>query len=203
VGHLKHRTWGGGALAAPLPFLAKGLSVTSNKGRKGFVDMKFRVVPGSRIRKGDAQMLGQTFERLKKSGPLTAERVLDEATSANSPLHKYFTWDDAAAAHQYRLEQARRLLRSIEVVIEDAKGKQVNMRAYYSVKDAEGQRGYQPMAFVFETPDLADQVITQALAQLEAWKIKFARYTWAKDAVPHVLAALRAVKSATKKSRKK
>ncbi len=188
---------------APPLFLAKGLSVTSNKGRKGFVDMKFRVVPGSRIRKGDAQMLGQTFERLKKSGPLTAERVLDEATNTGSPLHRYFEWDDSRAAHNYRLEQARRLLRSIEVVISDAKGKEVPMRAYYSVKDAEGQRGYQPMTFVFETPDLADQVIKQAFDQLEAWKVKYGKYVWAKGALPHVIAALRAVKGATKKSRKK
>lgn len=167
------------------------------------VKMMFRVTPGSRIRKNDAKVLGETFERIKASGkPLTAETVLDEATNPRSPLHRFFEWDDKHAAHMFRLEQARRLVRSIEVVLEDAKGKQVPMRAYYSVKDADGQRAYEPMEFVFETPDLADQVIDQAVSQLEAWKAKYARYTWARGAIPGIAAALRAVKKATKKAKK-
>jgi hypothetical protein len=170
---------------------------------KPTVKMSFRVTPGARVRKADAQLLGQAFEALKATGPLTAERVLNEAMNTKSPLHKYFTWDDQKAAHQYRLEEARRLIRSIEVVLEDAKGKQVPMRAYYSVRDAEGQRGYEPMEFVFATPDLADQVISEAVLQLEAWKEKYAKYQWAKGAIPKVAAALRAVKAAAKKPAKK
>lgn len=170
---------------------------------KPTVTMSFRVTPGARIRKADAAVLGEAFERLKASGPLTADRVLTEAMNARSPLHRYFEWDDEKAAHQFRLEQARRLIRSIEVVLEDAKGKQVPMRAYYSVKDAEGQRGYEPMQFVFATPELADQVIQEAVTQLEAWKTKYAKYTWARGAVPKIAAALRAVKAAAKASKPK
>lgn len=170
---------------------------------KPTVKMTFRVTPGARIRKADAEVLGKTFEALKASGPLTAERVLQEAVSARSPLHKFFEWDDRKAAHQYRLEQARRLVRSIEVVLEDAKGKQVPMKAYYSVKDSEGQRGYEAMAFVFSSPDLADQIIEEAHAQLEAWKVKYGRYTWAKGAIPQIAAALRAIKTAKKAAKKK
>jgi hypothetical protein len=165
------------------------------------VKMTFRVAPGARIRKDDVEVLGKTFEHLKHSGPLTAERVLAEATNARSPMHRFFEWDDDKAAHQFRLEQARRLIRSIDVVIEDAKGKQVNMRAYYSVRDAEGQRGYEPMSFVFETPSLADQVIQQAQDQLEAWNTKYKKYQWARGAVPHIAAALRAMKASAKKTK--
>ena len=170
---------------------------------KPSVAVSFRVVQGSRLRKADAEVLGKAFERLKASGPLTADRVLEEAMSARSPLHKFFEWDNEKAAHKFRLEQARRLIRSIEIVIEDAKGKSVPMRAYYSVKDAEGQRNYEPMAFVFSSPDLADQVIQEAVSQLEAWKVKYAKYTWARQAIPKVAAALRAVKVAAKKTAKK
>lgn len=164
------------------------------------VKMTFRVTPGARLRKADAQVLGEIFERLKSTGPLTAERVLQEATRQGSVLHRFFEWSDQKAAHAYRLTQARQLLRSIEVVIEDAKGKQVPMKAFYSVRDADGQRAYEAMEFVFDTPDLADQVIEQARAQLESWKTRYARYTWAKDAVPAIAAALKAIKMATKKS---
>ncbi len=166
------------------------------------VTMKFRVAPGSRLRQADVDILGATLERLKSTGPLTADRVLDEAADAKSPLHKYFEWDDRKAAHQYRLEQARRLIRSIEVVIEDAKGKDVALKAYYNVADAEGQRSYEPMEFVFSSPDLSDQVIEQARTQLEAWRARFAKYSWAKNAVPHVAAALKAMKAATKRPKR-
>ncbi len=168
---------------------------------KPSVTMSFRVTPGARIRKADAKVLGEAFERLKSSGPLTADRVLSDAMNARSPLHRYFEWDDQKAAHHYRLEQARRLIRSIEVVLEDAKGKQVPMRAYYSVRDSEGQRGYEAMQFVFSSPDLADQVIEEAHAQLEAWKVKYGRYTWAKGVIPKISAALRAIKTAKKTTR--
>lgn len=164
------------------------------------VKMTFRVTPGSRLRKADATMLGQTFEQLKQTGPLTAERVLQEASKPGSALHRFFEWDDQKAAHQYRLTQARQLLRSIEVVIEDAKGKQVPMKAYYSVKDADGQREYQPMEFVFDTPDLAEQVVEQARAQLEAWQTRYAKYQWAKGAIPKIAAALKAIRAASRKA---
>jgi hypothetical protein len=169
---------------------------------KPSVRMTFRVTPGARIRKADAQVLGDTFAKLKSTGPLTAERVLAEATNPRSQLHRYFEWDDAKAAHSYRVEQARKLIRSIEVVIEDAKGKEIPMRAFYSVRDAEGQRNYESMQFVFETPDMADQVVAEALAQLESWKTRYSKYAWARGAIPSITAALRSVKKAKKPAKK-
>lgn len=166
------------------------------------VKMTFRVTPGSRLRKADAEVLGQTFENLKSTGPLTAERVLQEASRSNSALHRFFQWDDQKAAHQYRLTQARQLLRSIEVVIEDAKGKKVPMKAYYNVRDADGQREYASMEFVFDTPDLADQVIESATSQLEAWKTRYAKYTWAKGAIPAIARALAMIRATTTKAKK-
>jgi hypothetical protein len=44
---------------------------------------------------------------------LAAEKLLEEATPAGSRLHEAFEWDDVEAAHQYRLTQARHLLRSL------------------------------------------------------------------------------------------
>ena len=146
--------------------------------------MTFRVAPGSRVRESDAPVLGQIFEQLKKTGLLTAERVLNEASKTGSPMYRYFEWDDHKAAHQFRLTQARALLRSIEVVLEDAKGKKVPMKMYFNVRDSENHRSYEAATFVFDTPDLADQVIEQALAQLEAWKARHAKYGWAKAAMP-------------------
>ena len=40
-------------------------------------------------------------------GRITPEMVVDAARDPNSPLHSAFTWDDAQAAHEHRLAQAR------------------------------------------------------------------------------------------------
>ncbi len=160
----------------------------------------FKIVPGSRIRRGDADAIGAEFQRIRASGKeLTAETVLDAASNPRSILHRYITWDDAEAARSYRLEQARKLLRSVEVLVQDAKGKSGQMRAFYSVRDASGQRSYQPVEFVFSNTDTSAQVMHDAKQQLEGWMARYKRYAWAQTAVPQVLAALKALKKSRKK----
>lgn len=51
----------------------------------------------------------------ERAGALRAEDVVEEARSAKSPLHDWFEWDDSVAAEQYRLQQARQLVREIRV----------------------------------------------------------------------------------------
>lgn len=50
-------------------------------------------------------------------GNLTPEVVVRSAQDAESPLHKEFTWDNAEAAHRYRLTQARALIRSAVLIV--------------------------------------------------------------------------------------
>lgn len=57
------------------------------------------------------------LEIYDRDGKLTAEQVLHDATSPDSPLHTEFEWDDRQAAYQYRLEQARLLVRQAQVTI--------------------------------------------------------------------------------------
>jgi hypothetical protein len=57
------------------------------------------------------------------NGRIAAEDLVKAAEDPESPLHGYFDWDDASAAHQHRLEQARRLIASVkyEVVVNSHK----------------------------------------------------------------------------------
>lgn len=55
--------------------------------------------------------------RLAVDGRITPEAVVAAARPKNSALHRYFEWRDKDAAHQFRLAQARALLRSIRVEI--------------------------------------------------------------------------------------
>lgn len=53
---------------------------------------------------------------LAKNGEITPEQVVEDARPVDSPLHPYFEWNDSLAAHNWRIEQARRLLQSFELV---------------------------------------------------------------------------------------
>ena len=69
---------------------------------------------------GDAKKQ-QVFERLQSlavKGRLTSENVVADAKKKTSPLHSEFDWDDASAAHHWRIEQAGQLIRSFKVYIE-------------------------------------------------------------------------------------
>lgn len=50
-------------------------------------------------------------------GTITPQTVIDDAKDPASPLHEHFEWDDTKAAHAYRIDQARELIRSVRLVI--------------------------------------------------------------------------------------
>lgn len=73
---------------------------------------------GTRIA-ADAQKVGAELDALQKkagSTGLTPGAIVRKAQSPASALHKCFEWDDAKAAHEHRLHQARTVLRAIVVV---------------------------------------------------------------------------------------
>lgn len=53
----------------------------------------------------------------KKNGRLTPEEVVDEARDKDAPLHSFFEWDNKRGAEKYRLEQARRMIRGVTLVV--------------------------------------------------------------------------------------
>lgn len=56
------------------------------------------------------------------SGILTAQEVVDHArTHPQSALYEKFDWDDAHAANEHRLHQARHLIVSVKVIMGDNK----------------------------------------------------------------------------------
>jgi hypothetical protein len=81
---------------------------------------RFRWADGSRLDHVDPQAAGEELERLleAREGFINANAVVEAARSEESPLHGAFEWNDDKAAHEYRLTQARKVLRSIRVTIE-------------------------------------------------------------------------------------
>lgn len=103
------------------------------------------------------------------SGMLTPERVLRFAEPEDSPLHTHFEWDDTEAAHKYRVEQARTLIRG--VTITHARAPDMRIRAYVSLPtDRAAGAGYRRMADVLSSDFLRHQLTSEMLAQARAWE---------------------------------
>ena len=124
--------------------------------------------------KVDPQIAGEELERIRvrHNGRLESELVVEAAQDEANPLHTAFEWDNAVAADAYRLDQARYLIRSIEVVVQEtAEAKPV--RAFVSVVRDE-DRSYTSVAHALSDPELRRQVLMGALSELEAWRKRHA-----------------------------
>lgn len=104
-------------------------------------------------------------------GMITPEGVLARAQNPKSPLHAAFEWDDEKAAVQYRLEQARALVRSYKVKIPELN---VNIRRFTSIETADG-RGYDETTRVLDNPFLRRQLLDRLTAELKAIQSRYER----------------------------
>lgn len=116
-----------------------------------------------------ADVAATELEKIRQAGDLTSERTVAAAQPKDAPLHPQFTWNDKTAGHQFRLIEARQLIRSVVVVHQDEKGDQVAPESrYVHVPAKEGPSGrYVPLATIIESQD----DYTQALRQYQrAWE---------------------------------
>ena len=95
-------------------------------------------------------------------GHLTPDLVVQAATDEKSPLHPVFEWDDGKAAHQHRLWQARKLIRSVRIERPDGD----MMPKYMSIK-IEGDRQYEEASVVVLDNDKWAVVLQETGAALE------------------------------------
>lgn len=133
--------------------------------------MVYQFKDGARL-SGDAQTIGEHIEtlRMKKGGMLTPEDIVSDAKRARSPLHSAFEWDDSTAAQQYRLVQAREVLRAIVVVHETMESSPV--RAFVRVDTDEGTR-FTSIQHAMSEDDLREQVLQRALRELTDWRQRY------------------------------
>jgi hypothetical protein len=124
---------------------------------------------------GDAQKVGEAIARLQnsKNDLLEPEMIVNAAREETSPLHPHFEWDDAAAADEYRKDQARDLVRSLTVDISRSNLESRPVRAFVNVETG-GSQGYVSTATAMSSEDMRKQVLTRAFNELEAWRARHA-----------------------------
>jgi hypothetical protein len=125
---------------------------------------------------------------------LLPERVVEFATPKNSPLHSYFEWDQREAAHKYRIDQARSLIRTVMVTMEDRPN--VHMRAYVSLPtDRLHGTGYRRIDDVLSNKFLRKQLAEEMTKQADAWRTRAELIGVTFDPAP-IKKAARAIRSA-------
>lgn len=85
------------------------------------------------------------LQKLRASkGTLTSAGVVEAARPEGSPLHGAFVWNDADAAREYRLIQARTLIRSVVVIREvvvDGEKQETSDHVFVHIPDATQAEG--------------------------------------------------------------
>jgi hypothetical protein len=108
-------------------------------------------------------------------GMLRPEDVVREAERGESPLHAHFQWNNSVAAHEYRLQQARGLIR---VSVEYLSSEPIVSRVFVSLSmDRYPGGGYRVTASVLENIDNRSLMLRDALAELRRVETKYRALT--------------------------
>lgn len=129
----------------------------------------------------------------KHNGEIQPKHVVEAARDRRHPLHKHFEWDDKKAADAYRLDQARAIIRIVRTQIEPD---EPPVRAFYSVKDDNGQR-YRAVETVMSSASLQLALLKAAERDLRAFQ---SRYQAIKDISQNISEAIDAIERRIRKS---
>lgn len=125
----------------------------------------------------DAQKAYRALEALrqKNGGELTDDIIVDTARRKTHVLHRWFEWDDTEAAKEYRRLQARNLIRSFQVVYQDAPDTPVKAYAVHRrERPGSPQRtAYRTMDEVLSDPESRDRLIAEAVRMAMEFRRRF------------------------------
>lgn len=108
-----------------------------------------------------------------RDGLLTPERVVEAAKPVSSPIHDQFEWNDTEAASKYRLLQASELIRVSVEIIDCGKDREaISVRSFTSLSTERGE-GYRPTVQILSDKRLREQLLSDALAELQAFERKY------------------------------
>jgi len=138
------------------------------------MDIKWK--KGSRC-VGDPVKVYKELESIReREDGLKPESIVKKAKAKRSALHKNFTWDDTEAAKLHRIEQARLIIRSIEVVYEEAPKVQARMYEVTTVSAKNGDKPrniYQSTKELLEDPIARDELLSRAIREALAYRKKY------------------------------
>ena len=82
--------------------------------------MIYQFRSGSRMAGVSAQKIGEALAKIRERyGMLETETVVRLAENQRSSLHGAFEWNNKKAGHEFRLIQARHMIRALTITVED------------------------------------------------------------------------------------
>jgi hypothetical protein len=127
--------------------------------------------------KVDAQTAGRYLRNLEeRDGEIKPEVMVDEAKDTEAALHPCFEWDDQKAAENYRVGQAKGVLRNIVVVYQkdDEKEEPLQVRAFVHVKQTDEEESkYIHVETAMSDEILKRQLLESALRELDEFRRKY------------------------------
>lgn len=108
----------------------------------------------------------------RHNGLLRPEDVVEFAKDEETALHSRFQWDDDKAAQEYRLWQAREIIRVSVILLPNTSEP---VRAFVSLKAdrSKDAGGYRTIQNVMTDTEMREQLLEQALDDLEYFTRKY------------------------------
>lgn len=122
------------------------------------------------IYKANPQVIGEEIQSLGEH--FTVKDIVNKARDNNSNLHNLLEWNDEIAGEKYREIQAGDIVRNLVIVKQvDGKEKNTNIRVFVSSNKRDGV--YKPITSVIRVQEEYEQLLQQALRELQAFKNKY------------------------------
>ena len=142
--------------------------------------IQYQAIKGSGANKKTSQTVAAEMTRLDPKGEGMTARELQLAEAPDdAPLHNEFEWDNEVAGTLYRDEQARGLMRCVELVVKsEPNTPDYRGRAYLAVRaDDEEVKVYRPALLVLKDETQAPQIVADAIRQLRGWRERWRSYS--------------------------
>jgi hypothetical protein len=125
------------------------------------------------------ELIREELEQIRQShgGLLRPEDVVRFARNKRTALHSEFEWDDEKASAEYRLWQARCVIRVSVTVLPSPHSDQEPVRAYVSVVRDRVQPGggYRSIVDVMGDEEMRSELVNEALGEVKRWRRKYER----------------------------
>lgn len=141
--------------------------------------MKVMWKSGARV-KVDAETAHEVMEEVRGEcgGALDLDALVEKSRPKKAPLHGEFEWNNKTAADKYRREQARYLVRSLEVIHDRAP--ELQSRVYevtHQASESESAPGEKPVfrrtEDILQDPMARDELLSRAIRDAIAFRRKY------------------------------
>lgn len=122
-----------------------------------------------------AEVVGKCCEEIEHEyGAITSSNMVNAARSTESELHPLFEWDDQIAGEKWRNQQAKMILSSLRIVVNESEEKPIIVRAFVNVSPpSKNEAVYIQIEKAVNDESNHQQLLLNAYRELNAFQKKY------------------------------